>query len=149
MRSSEARAGSHADPHLGAKSRTSKVVAAFHESPRPGRCTKAPIGVSPEEDQSWNGVFSNPDHSILTPTLTENTCRFFIHPEREMALLGRPGACRIGSGPLDDQWSIFSEMFPQPGVCRFVRLIALLLSEWIEGGDENAATLSGGEIESL
>jgi hypothetical protein len=85
----------------------------------------------------------------LITKLAENASRFFIYPEREIALLGRPGARRIGSGPLDDQWSIFSEMFPQPCVCGFVRLVTLRLSEWIEGGDENAATLSGGEIESL
>ena len=104
---------------------------------------------SPQEHQSWNGVFSNPNHSILTTTLAETTSRFFIHPEREIALLGRPTDRRIRSGPLDDQWSIFLEIFPQPRVRGFVLLIALRLSEWIKGGDENAATLSGGEIKSL
>jgi hypothetical protein len=74
---------------------------------------------SPQEDQSWNGVFCSPNHSILTPKLAENTSRFFIHPEREIALLGRPEARRIGSGPLDDQWSIVSEMFPQTARVRF------------------------------
>jgi hypothetical protein len=92
---------------------------------------------SPQEDQSWNGVFSNPNHSILMPKLTENTSRFFIHPEREIALLVRPVARRIGSGPLDDQWSFFAEIFSQLRVCGFVRLIALRPSEWIEGSDEN------------
>jgi hypothetical protein len=59
------------------------------------------------------------------PKLAENTSRFLIHPEREIALLGRPVARRIGSGPLDDQWSFFAEIFSQLRVCGFVRLIAL------------------------